>query len=74
MNQGVAPARDAIESGDEEAAIGAMTEAIGGSGKFDSLPEPVRQKCRRNIFELKACVSSDDRYADITRPPRTNDE
>ena len=67
MSEGVKSAKAAIESGDEDAAIRAMFDAIGGDGKFDSLPPFVKEKCRRNISELKAFLLSDDRYPNVNR-------
>lgn len=67
MSEGVNSAKAAIESGDEDAAIRAMFDAIGGEGKFDSLPLFVKKKCRRNILELKAFLLSVDRYPNMDR-------
>ncbi len=67
MNEGVHSAKLAIESGDENAAIKAMFDAIGGNGKFDALPEFVKKKCHRNILELKAFLLSENRYPDVAR-------
>lgn len=67
MNQGVAPAMAAIKSGEELVAIESMFDAIGGKGKFASLPPFVKQKCRRNVLELKAFIASEDRYPDVNR-------
>lgn len=67
MNQGIQPAKTAILSGDEDAAIRAMLDAVAGSGKFNSLPPFVKAKCRRNALELKAFLLSDNRYPNIDR-------
>lgn len=67
MNQGVKSAKVAMEAGETDAAIKAMFDAIGGDGRFDSLRPFVKKKCRRNILELKAFLSSDDRYPDVDR-------
>ena len=67
MSQGVDPARTAFKSDNNDEAIRAMMDAIGGKGKFDAFPDFVKQKCRRNISELKAFVASDDRYPDVDR-------
>lgn len=67
MSQGVDPAKAALESGDEETAIRTMFDCIGGKGKFDALPQFVKEKCRRNISELKAFIFSDDRYPNVDR-------
>ncbi len=67
MVKGVKSAKAAVESGDQDAAIRAMFDTIGGDGKFDSLPPFVKEKCRRNTLELKAFLLSDDRYPDVDR-------
>ena len=67
MSQGVNPARAALDMGDEEAAIRAMFDSIGGTGLFDVLPQFVKDKCRRNILELRAFIQSEDRYPDVDR-------
>ena len=67
MNQGVKSAKAALESGNEDAAIRAMFDTIGGDGQFDSLPRLVKEKCRRNISELEAFLLSDNRYPNVNR-------
>ena len=67
MKQGVEQAQAALNSGDETAAIKAMIDAIGGTGKYDSLPQFVKEKCRRNILELRAFLASEDRYPNVDR-------
>ena len=64
---GIEPARGALKSGDPNAAIRAMVDAIGGDGKYDSLPKFVRDKCLRNTSELRAFLASEDRYPAIDR-------
>lgn len=67
QQQGVKRASVAIQAGDETEAIKAMVDAIGGKGKYHSLPEFVKEKCRRNVNELKAFLASDDRFPIVNR-------
>lgn len=67
LQMGIEPARSALKSGDPNAAIRAMVDAIGGDGKYDSLPKFVKDKCLRNTSELRAFLASEDRYPAIDR-------
>ncbi|MCG8648986.1 MAG: alpha/beta hydrolase [Pirellulales bacterium] len=67
INQGVVPAQAALKSGNETDAIRSMVDAIGGKGKYDSLPQFVKNKCQRNILELRAFLASTDRYPVVDR-------
>ena len=67
FNQGVIPAQAALKSGNETHAIRSMTDAIGGKGRYDSLPQFVKNKCQRNILELRAFLGSKDRYPIVDR-------
>ena len=67
MNEGIEPAKAALDSGDEEGAILIMFDCISGEGKYDSLPGFVKEKCRRNVSELKALVYSEDRFPEVDR-------
>ena len=67
MNEGVYPARAALESGDEEAAMRILLDCIAGKPTFDRLPKWVKDRYRRNINELKALMFSEDRYPAVDR-------
>lgn len=67
ITQGVVPAQRALESANETDAIRVMMDAIGGEGKYDSLPPFVKRKCLRNLLELKAFLASKDRYPNVDR-------
>lgn len=67
IERGVVPAQAALESANETDAIRTMMDVIGGKGKYDSLPQFVKDKCQRNLLELKAFLASKDRYPDIGR-------
>ena len=67
FREGVLPARAAIQAGDDDLAMRSMLDAIGGQGTFERLPAPVRQRCMRNINELKAILTSENAYPHIDR-------
>ena len=67
LRNGVAPARAALDAGDERAAIRAMFDCIAGEGRFESLPPFVQAKCLRNVAELQAFLLSEDRYPAVDR-------
>ncbi len=58
ITQGVNPARAAFEAGDDELALRTMLDCISGDGAFDRIPDHARARCRRNIKELRALVTS----------------
>lgn len=67
FNEGVLPARAAFASGNDDLAIQKMLDAIGGAGSFKRLPPPVLERCRRNVAEMKALMSSKNAYPDVDR-------
>ena len=67
MSQGIKPTKAAFEIGDGELAIRTMFDCIGGEGTYERLPKFVKVKCRQNITELKAIVSSNDPYPAVDR-------
>ncbi len=67
MNEGVNPAKAAFESGDDEAAMRTIFDCIAGKQMFERLPEFVKDRCRRNIKEVKAIMISEDRYPAVDR-------
>ena len=58
IRSGIVPTMVASESGDDDDAIEIMFDCIGGEGRFATLPEFVKAKCRRNIAELEALLRS----------------
>ncbi|MEM9644975.1 MAG: alpha/beta hydrolase, partial [Planctomycetota bacterium] len=67
MNEGIRPTKMAFDSGNEEKAMRTMMDCIGGKGTFDAFPEFVKMKCRQNVREMIAIVSSKAPYPDIDR-------
>ncbi|MEM9586218.1 MAG: alpha/beta hydrolase [Planctomycetota bacterium] len=67
FTEGVEPARVAFGSGDDELAMRLMMDAIGGKGTSDKLPGPVLQRCRRNLKDMKAIVTSPNAYPEVAR-------
>ena len=67
MDEGVQPAKVAFEAGDDEAALRTIFDCIAGRAMFDSLPDFVQNRCRRNIREVKAIMLSEDRYPAVDR-------
>ncbi|MBT5019211.1 MAG: alpha/beta hydrolase [Planctomicrobium sp.] len=67
MEQGINPTKAAFELGRDEIAMRTMFDCIGGAGAFERLPEFVKDKCRRNVTELKAIASSNAPYPFVDR-------
>ncbi|MEM7146846.1 MAG: alpha/beta hydrolase [Verrucomicrobiota bacterium] len=67
LETGVMPAKRAFEAGNEEAAMQTMFNCIAAKESFDRLPEFVKARCRRNINEMRALVTSKDTYPDVDR-------
>ena len=67
MQHGVKAAQSAIKAKDEESAIRCMIDAIGGKGKYESLPRFVKTKSLRNVKELKAFLASENRFPPVDR-------
>ena len=67
LEQGVKPTQAAFAAGDDELALQAMMDCIGGEGLFQKLPEFVKKKNHQNINELKAFCISKNRYPDLDR-------
>ncbi|MEM9478063.1 MAG: alpha/beta hydrolase [Verrucomicrobiota bacterium] len=61
------PARKEFEAGNDEVAMRTMFDCIAAKATFDGMPEFVKDRCRRNINEMKALVSSKDIYPDVDR-------
>ncbi len=67
MNEGVRPAKAAFDSGDDEAGMRTMFDCIAAKASFDRLPKFVKDRCWRNIKEMKAIVSSKNIYPNVER-------
>jgi len=67
LGEGIEPAKAALQSGNDELAMRTLFNCISGKNAFEKLPPFVQQRCRRNINEFKAIVSSKDRYPDVDR-------
>lgn len=67
MNEGVRSAKAAFESGDDEAGMRTMFDCIAARAIFDKLPKFVKDRCWRNINEMKALVSSKNVYPNVER-------
>lgn len=67
IEEGVKPAKTKFESGNDEAAMRIMFDCIAAKATFDKLPGFVKARCRRNINEMKALVTSDNIYPNVGR-------
>lgn len=63
----IRPAQAAFASGDDEMALRKFLDYLSGSDALDRLPESVVARCRRNLPELKAIMTSDDPYPAVDR-------
>jgi len=52
--------------GDPEEALRAIVNSS-RDGTYDTIPEPLRKRLRRNALELEALVTSDDMYPGLDR-------
>jgi pimeloyl-ACP methyl ester carboxylesterase len=62
----VRQARAAFEKGDSERAVRIIVNSS-RNGTYDKIPEPFRQRLRRNAQELDALVTSDSMYPGLDR-------
>lgn len=67
LREGVFPARAAFESGNDELAIRTMIDAISGTGKFEQIPDQIKDRMRRNVKEMKAVITSGNAYPFVNR-------
>lgn len=67
MNEGVKPAKLAFESGMDEAGMKIIFDCIAGKKMFDRLPDWVKARCRRNMKEVRAIMTSEDPYPAVDR-------